>query len=110
MSANTWRKLGIATAAHVAFVAVWWISVVLGDVPEFILPTPWQALQTLGEDNYNWMVHFSATAQEVFGGYILAVVVGVAFAAGFPVVDVDRIVLPNGHIKGHPEFGVVEEE
>jgi NitT/TauT family transport system permease protein len=83
MSANTWRKLGIATAAHVAFVAVWWISVVLGDVPEFILPTPWQALQTLGEDNYNWMVHFSATAQEIFGGYILAVVVGVAFAAFF---------------------------
>ena len=80
MTAATWRKIIIATAAHVAFIAFWWLSVVLGDVPEFILPTPWLALQTLGEENYNWVIHFSVTAQEIFGGYILAVVVGVAFA------------------------------
>jgi NitT/TauT family transport system permease protein len=80
MTAATWRKLSIAIAVHIAFIAFWWLAVVLGDVPDFILPTPWLALQTLGEDNYNWVIHFSATAQEIFGGYILAVVVGVAFA------------------------------
>ncbi len=83
MTGVTWRKISIAVAAHVAFIAVWWLAVVLGDVPEFILPTPLQALQTLSEENYNWMFHFSATAQEIFGGYILAVIVGVAFAVFF---------------------------
>ncbi len=80
MSSNTWRKIIIATAVHAAFIAFWWLSVVLGDVPEYILPTPWLALQTLGEENYNWVIHFSVTAQEVFGGYIVAVFVGVGFA------------------------------
>lgn len=83
MSAAAWRKLSIAIFVHIAFVAIWWISVVLADIPEFILPTPWLALQTLGESNYNWTRHFFITAQEVFGGYILATVVAVAFAVLF---------------------------
>lgn len=80
MTAATWRKICIAIAVHAGFVAFWWLAVVMAEVPEYILPTPWLALQTLGEENYNWVVHFSATAQEIFGGYILATVVGVAFA------------------------------
>ncbi len=83
MTAATWRKIIIAAAVHVAFVAIWWFAVVAADVPEYILPTPWLALQTLEETNYNWVIHFSVTAQEVFGGYVLAVVIGVAFAALF---------------------------
>ncbi len=83
MTAATWRKIAIATAVHIAFVAFWWLAVILGDVPEYILPTPWLALKTLGEPNFNWVFHFTATAQEIFGGYILAVVVGVAFAMFF---------------------------
>ncbi len=80
MTAATWRKIIITITVHVAFIAFWWVAVVAGDVPDFILPTPWLALQTLGEENYNWVIHFSATAQEIFGGYILATIVGVAFA------------------------------
>lgn len=83
MSATAWRKLTLAVLVHVAFVAIWWIAVVLAEVPEFILPTPWLALQTLEETNYNWVRHFSITAQEVFGGYLLATVVAVAFAVLF---------------------------
>ena len=83
MSASTWRKIFIITIVHIGFIAVWWGGVVLGDVPAYILPTPWQALQTLEEENYNWITHFIATSQEIFGGYILAVVVGVGFAVMF---------------------------
>jgi len=91
MTATTWRKLAIATTVHILFVAIWWLAVVLGDVPEYILPTPWLALKTLGEPNFNWVMHFTATTQEIFGGYILATVVGVAFAVLFtwsPRLDV----------------------
>lgn len=83
MSAATWRKITIIAVIHIAFIAVWWGSVVLMEVPAYILPTPWQALATLQVENYNWMTHFIATSQEIFGGYILAVVVGVAFAVMF---------------------------
>ena len=78
MSTSFWRKVMIITVVHIAFIAVWWGAVVIGDIPAYILPTPWQALLTLGEENYNWTTHFIATSQEIFGGYILAVVVGVA--------------------------------
>ena len=83
MSNSYWRKVMIITVVHIAFIAVWWGAVVIGDIPAYILPTPWQALLTLGEENYNWTTHFIATSQEIFGGYILAVVVGVAFAVMF---------------------------
>ncbi|NOZ33425.1 MAG: ABC transporter permease [Alphaproteobacteria bacterium] len=83
MTASTWRKIGIITLVHLGFVAFWWVGVIVTDVPAYILPTPWQALQTLQVENFNWWLHFNTTAQEVFGGYILAVIVGVAFAVLF---------------------------
>jgi NitT/TauT family transport system permease protein len=83
MSAANWRKITLITLVHIGFVAVWWGSVILMEVPEYILPTPWQALKTLEEENYNWLTHFIATSQEIFGGYIMAVVVGVGFAVMF---------------------------
>ena len=33
------RKIIIVVAVHAAFIAFWWLAVVLGDVPDFILPT-----------------------------------------------------------------------
>jgi NitT/TauT family transport system permease protein len=83
MNAAKWRKIAIITLTHIGFVALWWAAVVFGEVPEYILPTPWQALKTLEVENYNWLTHFIATSQEIFGGYILAVVVGVGFAVLF---------------------------
>lgn len=83
MPAQFWRRVALAVAVHLAFVAFWWIAVVAADVPAFILPTPWQALSTLGVENFNWVRHTSATAAEIFGGYGLAVVVGVGAAVLF---------------------------
>lgn len=83
MPAFSWRKITIIAVVHILFIAIWWGAVVVGEVPPYILPTPWQALATLSEANYNWMTHFIATSQEIFGGYILAVIVGVAFAVMF---------------------------
>ncbi len=58
-------------------------GVIVTDVPSYILPTPLEALQTLKISNYNWMTHIVATTQEIFGGYILAVVFGVILAVLF---------------------------
>ena len=83
MSAQTLRKIAIITVVHVGFVAAWWGAVVFGEIPAYILPTPWQALKTLEVENYNWITHIVATSQEIFGGYLMAVVVGVFFAVLF---------------------------
>lgn len=83
MTSPRLRKVAITIAMHIAFVLLWWFYVWAADVPAFILPTPWQAIQTLGVWEFNWMRHFTATAIEIFGGYILATVVGVTFAVLF---------------------------
>ncbi len=83
MTSERWNKIGVIFLAHAAFVAFWWIAVIATGIPDYILPTPWQALATLSEPNYNWLFHAWATAQEIFGGYILATVCGVALAVLF---------------------------
>lgn len=83
MQSSSARSVLVVILVHVAFVAVWWGSVILWDVPSYLMPTPLEALRTLAEPNYNWWIHFKATALEIFGGYILAVIVGVTLAVLF---------------------------
>lgn len=95
MSSSTWRKLAIIVFVHVIFVGIWWGAIIFGDIPTYILPTPWESLQTLRVENFNWMTHFVATSQEIFGGYILAVVVGVVVAVLFSWSrTIDEILMP----------------
>lgn len=77
------RAYGYAIAAHVGFILVWQLVVTLSDIPAFILPSPWDTLKEVGESSYNWGLHIRVTGTEIFGGYILAVVVGVALAVVF---------------------------
>ncbi|MEK6248852.1 MAG: ABC transporter permease [Planctomycetales bacterium] len=95
MNSSTWRKLTIIVLVHMVFVGIWWGAVILGDIPTYILPTPWESLQTLKVENFNWMMHFVATAQEIFGGYILAVIVGVVVAVLFSWSrTIDEVLMP----------------
>ena len=95
MNPSVWRKIFLVTFVHILFVAFWWGAIILGDIPSYILPTPVEALQTLKVSNYNWMLHFVATTQEIFGGYILAVVFGVSVAVLFSWSrTVDEIFMP----------------
>lgn len=72
-----------AVGAHLAFLLVWQAATMLTDVPAYILPSPVAAFAELWEPSYNWPTHILATALEIFGGYALAVVVGVALAVVF---------------------------
>lgn len=72
-----------ALLAHAAFVLVWHFAVVGFGVPKYILPTPLDALRELFQPHYNWGLHIRVTTLEVFGGFALAALVGVAIAVLF---------------------------
>ena len=77
------RRYSLAILSHVALVGVWYLVVVYARVPSFIMPTPAATLATLGGANYGWISNTLVTASEIFGGYFLAVFVGVLLAVVF---------------------------
>lgn len=77
------REYAIVVGVHVVVVALWQFAVDVGGIRSFILPSPLAMLRTLGRPEYHWVTNSLATAQEVFGGFALAVVLGVALALLF---------------------------
>jgi NitT/TauT family transport system permease protein len=76
-------QYAIAVASHLLVVVVWHFFVVWGKVPSFVMPSPLDTLNALLVPNYRWLENIAVTSAEIFGGYILAVVVGVALALFF---------------------------
>lgn len=83
MSGNALQRYVLAIFAHVALIAIWFAVVTYGHVPSFIMPSPGATIATLGGGNYAWTANTLVTASEIFGGYALAVVVGVIVAIAF---------------------------
>jgi NitT/TauT family transport system permease protein len=82
MSSKTGRWT-LAILAHVALIAAWYLFVHLGNVPKFVMPSPEATLNALLQPNYSWWTNIAVTGTEIFGGYLLALVVGVALALIF---------------------------
>lgn len=76
-------RFATAIVVHLLLVAVWHFFVVLGDVPKFVMPSPLATINSLFGGNYRWGENILVTAGEIFGGYTLAVIVGVATAVLF---------------------------
>lgn len=79
-------KLGhyaLGALAHVMLLLAWYLFVKLGDVPKFVMPSPADTFASLGVDDYDWGTNIRVTATEIFGGYALALIVGVALALVF---------------------------
>jgi len=76
-------RYGLAVLSHVALIAAWHYFIVLGNVQDFVMPSPWATVQALVVPNYRWAENVIATASEIFAGYFLAVVVGIALAVLF---------------------------
>ena len=83
MSSETLRRYGLAVLSHAVVIVAWYLFVVYGHVPSFIMPTPVATLATLGGANYDWINNTLVTASEIFGGYFLAVFIGVTIAIIF---------------------------
>ena len=82
-SNQTLAQYAVAVAAHLVLLVAWQLFVVLGKVPSFVMPTPLDTLDALLKPNYRWLENTAVTAAEIFGGYLLAVVIGVALALFF---------------------------
>ena len=79
-------KLGrwtLAVLAHVALFAAWYLFVRFGEVPKFVMPSPGATLDALLQPNYDWWANIAVTGTEIFVGYLIALVVGVALALLF---------------------------
>ena len=61
-------------------VLAWQVAVVALGVKEYILPTPWAAVQKLFDANYQWTSNFLATLYAVLGAFVLSAVLGVLLA------------------------------
>ena len=80
---DTVRRYTLAIIAHVALIVAWYLFVKLGNVPKFVMPSPGATLDSLLQPNYGWWANIAVTGTEIFAGYFLALVVGVALALLF---------------------------
>lgn len=76
-------RWAVVILGHLALVVVWHLFVTLDRVPAFVMPTPLATLATLGQPQYRWLENSAVTAAEIFGGYLLAVTIGVTLAMLF---------------------------
>ena len=77
------QRYALAVLSHLLLVAAWHFFVVFGEVPAFVMPSPMATLKALSVPNYRWLDNSTATAIEIFGGYALAVVLGIGTALLF---------------------------
>src|SRR5437588_7687931 len=77
------QRYALAVVSHLLLAAAWYFFVELGKVPSFVMPSPQATLNALLVPNYRWLENIAVTGAEIFGGYLLAVVVGVGLALLF---------------------------
>ena len=80
---ETLQRYALAVPSHLLLVAAWHFFVVLGQVPKFVMPSPYDTVHALLVPNYRWTENILVTTSDDLGGYILAVVVGVGIALLF---------------------------
>jgi NitT/TauT family transport system permease protein len=82
-SQESLQRYGLAVLSHLALIVAWYLFVELGKVPKFVMPSPQATLAALLEPNYRWLENARVTATEIFGGYLLAVAIGIGTALLF---------------------------
>ena len=80
---ETLQRYALAVVSHLALVVAWYLFVRLGEVPKFVMPSPYDTFHALFVPNYRWLENIAVTTVEIFGGYILAVVIGIGIALLF---------------------------
>jgi NitT/TauT family transport system permease protein len=77
------QRYSLAVVSHLLLVLAWYLFVELGHVPKFVLPSPGATVHALLVPNYRWVDNSLVTGAEIFGGYALAVVIGIGTALLF---------------------------
>jgi len=82
-AADRWPRMAMAVASHLALLALWYAFVRFGHVPKFVMPSPIDTAAALLAGNYQWWTNVAVTATEIYGGYLLALAIGVLLALLF---------------------------
>ena len=69
-----------ATLVILALLLIWQLAVDLLQVKQYILPSPWSALQALDRPTHRWPANFMATLYSVLGAFVLSAILGIALA------------------------------
>jgi NitT/TauT family transport system permease protein len=69
-----------ATLVILALLVIWQLAVDLLQVKQYILPSPWSALQALDRPTYRWPANFLTTLYAVLGAFVLSALLGIALA------------------------------
>nr|WP_246431339.1 ABC transporter permease [Paenochrobactrum gallinarii] len=68
---------------HVAALLFWEFGVRWLEVPRYVLPAPSDVIATITVAKYDWLNNSWVTASEILGGYLLAIILGIATALLF---------------------------
>ena len=89
------KQYALGVLAHLLLLLAWYLFVRLGEVPKFVMPSPRDTLMALFQPNYDWWSNTLVTGTEIFGGYALALAVGVLLALLFTwSKTLEALVLP----------------
>lgn len=83
ISGDTVRRFSVAALVHIVVIATWYVVVEYGRVSRFVMPSPLATIRALGGENDRWLANAAVTGGEIFGGYAMAVVTGIALAIVF---------------------------
>jgi NitT/TauT family transport system permease protein len=77
------EQYALGVFAHLLLLLAWYLFVRVGDVPKFVMPSPGDTIRSLAVADYGWWANSAVTATEIFGGYAIALAIGVALALLF---------------------------
>jgi NitT/TauT family transport system permease protein len=89
------RHAAPVAGAFVALLVIWQLVTVFAGVPVYVLPSPTQILQAIGEEWQQLLVNAAVTFAEAAAGFLLSVVVGIPL--GVAIVysrTLDRVLYP----------------
>jgi len=82
-SASKLHQYTLGVVAHLLLLLAWYLFVRIGDVPKYVMPSPVDTFRALQVGDYGWWANTLVTGIEIFGGYALALGVGVLLALLF---------------------------
>ena len=82
-SGDVMPRYMLAVVSHLALLLAWYLFVKFGNVPKYVMPSPEATFAALTDGNYNWWGNVLVTGTEIFAGYFLALITGVALALAF---------------------------
>jgi NitT/TauT family transport system permease protein len=80
---GTWTNIAAAAGVFVLFIGTWRLVILAFHIPSYLLPTPWQVVQSIERDHIKLAEAFWITGQEAGGGLLGSVAAGLAGAVIF---------------------------